>query len=375
MDNEKGYFRLGLFILVGAGLIVGGVILFSSGLFSEEGLIVETVSLESAQGLDVGAPVKFRGVRIGHVRKIELAYVRYRDKVVGAEQDIGNAVILELAVKPEGLPTASATENRKSFEQAVERGLRARIASSSLTGPPYVELVFLNPKTSPPLALPWKPENPYLPAGQSTFAQFIDAAQEIVESVREADVGKVIKQADKLLVKAEKIIDDIHLPEIGTEGLALVKDLRDTNRRIQEILKNPAIEAMLADLASASGSIKEITANPDLKKFISDLPEISSRLKKTIDSIDALTKDENIKKALANLSNATQGATDAMADIRRLARSANTLLMSQQQDITAIIKNFRSVAENAAAVTEDAKANPSRVLFGEPPARPKGEKR
>jgi phospholipid/cholesterol/gamma-HCH transport system substrate-binding protein/paraquat-inducible protein B len=373
MDNNTGYFRLGLFVLVGLALVVGGIVFFSSSAYSEDDFIIETVTLESAQGLDPGAPVKFRGVRIGHVRKIELAYTRYKDKIAGAEQNFGNAVILELGLREDGLPTtANPRERANNLKTAVERGLRARIASSSLTGPPYVEIVFLNPKTNPPLVLPWKPEKPYLPAGNSTFAQLVDAAQDIIESVRGADVGKVISHADALLIKADKMIDDIQMPEIRAQAIGLISELRDSNKKLQEILADPNIKAMLADLAGTAKSLHAAADSPDLKKFLTDLPEISARLKKTMEQINALLADENIRKSLANFNAAAGSASDAMADIRRLAKSANALLLSQQQDITAIIRNFRSLAENAAAITEDAKANPSRVLFGEPPARRKG---
>jgi len=374
METNKGYFRLGLFILIGLALVVGGVVFFSSVGYSEDGFVIETVTLESAQGLDPGAPVKFRGVRIGHVRKIELAYIRYRDKVAGAEQNLGNAVILELGIRPEGLPAGTAKDNLKTFQTAVDRGLRARIASSSLTGPPYVELVFLNPRTNPPLALPWTPDKPYLPSGQSVVSQFVDAAQEIVESVRAADVGKLITHADALIVKADKAVDEIQLAELRSQAGSLIAELRESNRKLQDILRDPNIKAALSDLASTASSLKGAAQSPELKKFLADLPEISSRLKRTLDQVDSLVGDENLKKSLANLSQASQGATEAMADVRRLARSANMLLLSEQADITAIIRNFRSVAENAAAVTEDAKENPSRLLFGAPPAKIKGDK-
>jgi ABC-type transporter Mla subunit MlaD len=378
MDNQSGHFRLGLFILVGIALIAGGIMFFSSGSLTEDSFIIETVTLESAQGLDPGAPVKFRGVRIGHVRKIELAYVRYRNEIKGAEQELGNAVILELGIRTDGLPADDKRDEHGALRIAVEKGLRARIASSSITGPPYVELVFLNPKTSPPLVLPWKPEKPYLPAGKGSVAQFVDAAIDIIESVREADVGKIINHADELILKADKFIDDIQMAEIRTQALALVNELRESNKKLQDILTDPNIKAMLADLAGTASSLRQTAESQDIKKFIADLPEISARLKKTMEQIDALLADENIKQALANLNGASKGANDAMADIKRLAKGANALLLSQQQDIAAIIRNFRTVAENANAITEDAKANPSRFLFGEPPpqaGRPKGAKR
>src|SRR6516165_522584 len=102
MNSDSAYFRLGLFILVGIALIVSGVVVF--GTSSTDILVVETVTMDSVEGLTVGAPVKFRGVQIGRVRNIELAYMRHKDFVRGMEQNLGNAVILELGIQANGLP-------------------------------------------------------------------------------------------------------------------------------------------------------------------------------------------------------------------------------------------------------------------------------
>jgi ABC-type transporter Mla subunit MlaD len=365
MNADRAYFRLGLFILLGVGLLVAGVIVFGSAAYATDSLVVETVTLESVLGLDVGAPVKFRGVQVGRVRKIDLAVARYGDEIFKKNIKLGNAVILELALNPKSLPTNGGKNAVERLNIAVAGGLRARMTSSGLTGPPLVELVFLN--DSKPIELVWKPEHPYIPAGQGTFTQFVDTAGEILEGIRKANVGLVITHADELFVDSRKAVNDLQVAELRGRAVALLDELRGTNKRVREILDNPAIEQMIKDGAETMASAKGTVQSPELKKFVADLPEISSRLRSATEQLDKIFRDEKLSKSLDNLAKVSDDASVTLADIRRLVRNVNGILGSEQQDLEALIVNLRRFAENAAAVTEDARNNPSRLLFGEPP--------
>ena len=54
------------------------LVMLGGGSLFQKPIIVETVFDESVQGLDVGSPVKLRGVIIGEVRSIGFTYTRYQ---------------------------------------------------------------------------------------------------------------------------------------------------------------------------------------------------------------------------------------------------------------------------------------------------------
>ena len=363
--NDRMHFMLGLFILVGVALVAGGIVLFGSAAYSTDSFIVETVTLESVLGLDVGAPVKFRGVQVGRVRKIELALPRYGDEIFNKNPKLSNAVILELAINPKAIPLQPGETIADRLEKAVRQGLRARIASSSLTGPPLVELVFLT--DSKPIELVWKPDYPYIPAGEGTLTQFVDAAGEILESIRKANIGQTITHADGLIVDSQKAIKDLDVPKLRDQAIAFISEARDTNKRIQGILNDPAIDRILHDGADTVTSTKQTVQSPELQKFIADLPTISKRLLSASERLDELLKDPKLTKSIDNISTVTENANAAIADIRRTVRTVNGILGSQQEDLESLISNLRRFSENVATLSEDAKNNPSRLLFGEPP--------
>ncbi len=365
MSSESGYFRLGLFILVGVGLLAAGIVVFGVTDFGRQSFIVETVTLESVQGLDPGAPVKFRGVQMGRVRKISLAVATYGEEVFTKNHQLGNAVILELALDPKAIPITTSATRVDRLQNAVDNGLRARIASSSLTGPPYVELVFI--KDSKPIDLAWTPSHPYIPSAQGTITQFVEAAGEILESIRKANVGEILTHAGLFIDDARTTLKQIDIAEVRTHALALIDELRDTNKRLRTVLENPAIDQILKDGSETVASAKKTIQSPELQKFLADLPVISARLRTSSEHLDALLSDDKLNKSLENLGKASDSAASTLADLRRLIRNVNTMLNSQQQNLNSVVTNLRDTLENTAGITEEAKQNPARLLFGQPP--------
>ncbi|MEN9903402.1 MAG: hypothetical protein RL651_2066, partial [Pseudomonadota bacterium] len=55
--NSAQYYRLGIFVLIGAAALVALVLIFGAKNLFAKTMTVETYIKESVQGLDVGAPV------------------------------------------------------------------------------------------------------------------------------------------------------------------------------------------------------------------------------------------------------------------------------------------------------------------------------
>jgi phospholipid/cholesterol/gamma-HCH transport system substrate-binding protein len=73
MSTVSTHFKLGLFALIGAGCAV--VLVFGLGMSATHRSTIryETFFDESVQGLELGAPVKYRGIVVGNVENIAVA--------------------------------------------------------------------------------------------------------------------------------------------------------------------------------------------------------------------------------------------------------------------------------------------------------------
>ncbi len=120
MSIKAHNFRIGLFVLSGAALLV--VALFAIGLRAYFGKhdIIETYVTGKVENLSVGALVKLRGVTIGKVSSIDFAgteYPSYKEQYVVIQFEV-----------PRGTVWSAETNNvQKLIDAEVALGLRARV--------------------------------------------------------------------------------------------------------------------------------------------------------------------------------------------------------------------------------------------------------
>ena len=87
MNEARGAFlRVGLLVLGGLALVIGLVWFFGGSTLSH-GTLFETYFGESVQGLEVGAPVKYRGVTVGRVTDLGLVAAEYGTRAAPAQVD------------------------------------------------------------------------------------------------------------------------------------------------------------------------------------------------------------------------------------------------------------------------------------------------
>lgn len=119
----------------------------------------ETWRLEfegSVRGLNPGAPVEFRGIRIGQVREVRLEFD-------APSQATRIPVLVEIEPERLGLSaTAEPAAERQLWDRLVAGGLRAQLKTGSLlTGALYVDLDFY--PDDPPRPIAWDAGSPLLP--------------------------------------------------------------------------------------------------------------------------------------------------------------------------------------------------------------------
>lgn len=193
MSQPKS-FAIGAFI-VGAILLVFIALLFFSGgqLFSHKERVIMYFD-GSVQGLQIGAPIKLKGVILGEIADIQINFPN--DENSSADNRISTAVTADLALQR--ISRKGATVDREFFADAIGKGLRAQLNFQSfLTGLLYVELDFF-PNTTPTL---YNLQNKYLelPTVATEF-------EEISKNLQEMNVKSLIDNLDKLTLQISKLV-------------------------------------------------------------------------------------------------------------------------------------------------------------------------
>ncbi|HMN95009.1 MAG TPA: MlaD family protein [Phycisphaerales bacterium] len=370
MTEQANAFKLGLFVIVSTTLLIAGLIALGAGAFLRQTVMVESYFVESVQGLDVGAEVKHRGVRVGRVSRIGFVYERYPgpsdgERTLAIERGY---VLVDFELDARSTLTDRLIENRAAL---VERGLRARLATAGLMGVVFVELVLVDPDRNPPPTISWEPEFPYIPSARSVMATIIDTAQRIADAVDQLDLSQLADRIDDFFVKIDGGLAGLDFGSLQTEALALLGELRDSNRRFRTIVDAPEIELVLGDVAQITGRVRGLVTErgDDVDAFLAELPQTAAAAQEALARVRALADDPRLRAAIDGFADATAAAAPAAGEARAMLRRINVLLASQQQDLEAIVSSLRRVLESAGEVADDATRNPSRVLFGEPPPR------
>lgn len=339
MGGRGMFLRVGLLVLVGIGAVIG-VVLFLSGNNFSNGVELETYFRESVQGLDVGAPVNYLGVTLGRVTDIGLATAEYgRGVPIDIRRATYRLVVVRFIVNPRKIGRALTPSD---IDSAIAAGLRARVASQGITGISYLSLDFVNPQEYPAIAVPWKPEYPYVPSVPSTFAQVTSAAQQIASE-----------------------LEQVNFKTIATSALALM-------RTLQEQLTNGEAHQTLAAMTALLGSLQET-----LKK--ADLPALTASLRKTSDAAGNLAQNAelqgligNANRAAGELAVAARALPPLIAALSRTADRTDAATAELQRRMTGILADLQATAGNLRDTTDELRSYPAGALFGGPPPRPSG---
>lgn len=366
MSGNSSYFKLGLFLIIGLALLVGGVVVFGAGALFTQTVTIETGTTESVVGLDVGAQVKLNGVTVGKVSKIEMAMWRYPESDPVKRLQISKFNVIEMQIQRKAIAAESTAEMEKNLEIAIQMGMRVRMASSGLTGPAYLEVAYLNPDKYPPNAPPWTPVNFYLPSAPSAMRQFMDGIDEVLAEFKKMQLPKLSADLNTLINTTDTAITDLKTSVLRERAVTLLDETNATMKRVHTLLADPSVDQILKDVAATTGTIKNTVNGEAVQAVIADLPKITGRLRSTTERLDQIMHDPKLQKTLDSLNTNTG---PAVAELRRILREVNLLMMTQQHDMAAAIANLRKVMENGAAFSEDFKNNPPQTLFGAPPPR------
>jgi len=300
--------KLGLLTL--AGLLGVSAAVFALGLYGSHATTItyHTYFDESVQGLELGAPVKYRGVRIGNASTIEIAPDRKR-------VDVGLA-LLEREVTRLGLAAA-------------DPALRAQLATQGITGVKFIELDFCDPATSPPPRLPFPAAARYLPARSSMIKGLLDNLEAVGQKLPE-----LADRTSATLAKLGRALDELTDEHVVRQVADAVAGIGRTSAELGGLVRNLDRARLGERTAGTLGKL-----DGALGKLDSAVGKLDGALTKLDGALERLGGD-------AGLLASARRATDAFGDLGvGAAGSAGEL-----------DRTLREVGEAALAIRELAEA-------------------
>lgn len=311
MNSEINDFKIGLFVLAAIGLLLAGILGFGGARFFQRNFAAETYLAGNATGLDIGAPVTLRGVRVGKITNIGFSWSEHPQNSLGL-------VHIEFQILARAYPGQSAKEVERLIQAQVKQGLRARIETQGLVGTTFLSLEYLNPVENPPMPLHLQPRNIYIPSAPSQINQVLTSVEQALRKLSQVDFQQLSLSLNRDLAGADQLINHLNkidFSQIGTNANVLLSQWQGISTNIGSLL---------------------------------------TELHKTLQS--------------SHLDQTSQQATTLMTQLEATLRQLDATLA--QVDVGSINQTFESLRQTSAQLDgtlHDLKQYPSGFFFGSPP--------
>ncbi len=310
--------RLGIFLGVGLTVLVGGLAILGGSKLGERRdryLVRFRDAVVSLNGLDVGSPVKYSGIRVGRVDAVRI------------DPDDVSVILVELSL---------------DHKTPVAEDSKANLGSQGITGLKYIEL------TRGSSGARVRKPGEEIPPGTSLFdslgqqaGQIATKVETVLDRVAELTgpdqkdrVARVLDRTESLLATLDGML---------TENRESLKTLADRVSGTAE-----QVEILATELA---GTAKRANA------LLAEATQVLKNAKATPERLNAFLEQGTAVLAESRVVLGPDG-------IQRTLATANTILTQTRQQLVEAVGFVREAAENASALTQKLRDDPSLLLRG-----------
>lgn len=261
MSAPANRWKLGLFVLAGFGLSIAGFTWLGVHELKRDSHTAWAYFDEALTGLDEGSPVRFRGVRIGVVERIDPAKEDRRHLVV------------QMSLYDDKLSNLGLALDQTDRGEPLNTNLRAQVVMSWVTGTAFVQVDFFPDPSKGPQQLPFECAPNTLRTVPSTAKSLEDAGREVLRELpamassghdllellrsdlQAARVPELAARFDRLLAALETEVKDLR--QLGTVAAATsaLEAVRDAARSLQAeqgplLTTLREMQGMIADVRS-----------------------------------------------------------------------------------------------------------------------------
>ncbi len=317
MFSQKTAFTVGVFVLIGIAIALAAVLWIGMSRYMDTGTRYVAYFNESVQGLDVDSQVKYRGVNIGRVRKIQIA-------------PDGRLVEVVFSVE----------SNLK-----IEPDMYAQLKSAGITG---IVFIGIDRKKdgesidSPKLG--FKPELPVIKTTPSDMKVLISGIHTVIEKVNNLDAKGISKRLKKTIDLINQNIDEAEIKEVSAK-------MQTSLEKINNILEKEKWDHLLASIDQAGQSFHRLSDNANEtvdqigSVFVNSeiqIKEALNEFKGSMDNIDRFVSQGNqlVDHTDNRLENIDRRLTQTLRNLEKASRNLNellTLLADQPSQLVFVI--------------------------------------
>jgi phospholipid/cholesterol/gamma-HCH transport system substrate-binding protein len=326
MASQKTKFAVGLFLACGMVFAVLVIIWLGMSRFLEKGRYYVTYFDESVQGLNIDSPVKYRGVFIGRVDRIDVA---------------PDSKLIQVVLKIES-------------GQTLDSSIVAQLKSVGITGSMFIEIDRKKtgePDQSPKLNFPTK--YPIVASKPSEIGELISGINAVLDQIKSLDLRGITERIKLTLENIDQKVSQADVKRISDN---LEASLGRANLLLNDQRWDRILSMVDQGVLSFNSVIKGANRSLD-------------RLDKTIVRFDGIVeeKEKSIKAGIENFKLAMQRANVFLEKGSALMDGTDAAVTQLTQHLLIVAQNLEKASENLNQIMELLADQPSQLIFGAPP--------
>lgn len=340
MSKQANPTLIGAFVLGAIALAVITTLLLAGGSWFGERQKHVLYFDGAAQGLQVGAPVVFLGVKVGTVKQIQLGLdEKSRRFLVSVIIEIEPHVVHTRGIEPVDL------RDRATVHQLVERGLRGQLRMQSLlTGQLYVDLDF-HPDNPPHFAA-LDPDLSEIPTIRTAVEELTTKLEGFEIDKFLADVAAISSAINKMMSapatqdlpqRLNATLRQLELlaARLDAQSKPIFNDVHNDLVEMRKALEGAQVA--MAKVETAAGKVETAAdkvaglASPD-SKMVSNMVRASDELANAAASLRSLTAQD---------SETVQNVNATLKEISRAADALRLLAQTLEEQPDAIYRGKR----------------------------------
>jgi len=346
MISRSEKLRLGVFLIAAGALVVAAFAVLTGFRLTEKSDLYTVRFEESVSGLEIGAQVKYNGVRVGQITDI---------RIDSEDLDLVVAT-LELRAKT-----------------PVKKDTTAVMVAMGITGLKFVEL------TGGTKEAGTLPPGSQIRSGQSVIGSLEGKAQDIAVKMELAlnKINTVL--TDENLRGVKEIIANV-----SRLSGDLSRVVQENDEKIAEILENTRLASgdLRKGAASAGRSVERFEgivsdAQPQVKSILSNADEASDSFRtaaKNLSKVDRILSEMsrtldgfNEQLKAAKVGEIATGARDTVQEAEAAVKSLRQLVDASREDIHGSARSLRRTMKNLEELTGELRDQPSLLINSKPP--------
>ncbi|SBZ96590.1 intermembrane transport protein PqiB [Klebsiella pneumoniae] len=244
---------------------------------------------DSVRGLQPGAPVEFRGIRLGTVGKVPFF-------IPGLKQRLNDdyRIPVEVRVEPQRLINQLGGDPniRAHIDDLINRGLRGSLKTGNLvTGALYIDLDFY-PKAPPRGKIQEFNGYPIIPTISGGLAQIQQRLMDALDKINNLPINPLLEQATSTLAQSEKTMQHVQTTLDNLNKITSSQSMQQLPADMQTTLRE--LNRSMQGFQPGSAAYNKMVA--DMQRLDQVLRELQPVLKTLNDKSNALVFEAKDKK-------------------------------------------------------------------------------